>query len=810
MRALTMNNLRAVLGAAVMVAGVACADKAFMPRANGAVNGRMKLMLMATSAQQVAPSAKYVWVGVAAIIPGGDTGLLAMASVPATGGTQSISLDVDISRCVAATAAKGSSGCSIIVAAALRADSIAPTDTSNVEPFLRAFDYVIVGPFDVSSGRAPTIPNIDLSTSRFSIFDWTQDDALRLGAAYNVVNGTGSNRVLAGATSGTAAPVLYTVSSSPDYASFNPTQSQVQPLVYPALAIFENGSWRRVLATIAPTINTGTTNQQGFTDVTALATNDVYVAATSGLYKFDGTAFSKITAVTDSLFSVSSVNGTTGRLVIAGGSGGVVWIGYGTSWQRYVTGAGAHLDGVCINSASEAYAAGNSNGALYRFNGTSWTSTPLQGTASKFDLQCVGGQAFVTTSGGTGFFRWNATGWSQMVTAGLSNTRNSRMAAVSATEIYAVGDSASFDRAFYKFDGTSWTEIGRKRFAQSPLKVWADPRGGAAYVISSFGRLERAAQGSVQLLSYQPSLRDVVMTSATSAFAVGWNLFLARWDGTRWTVDNPPAGTPSIRILQGVWSDGPSNAWAVGNSNTILRYNGTGWTVVSDQFKPITSTDSHNAVWGTGSDVWIAGDNTIVHCKAVTSCAVENSGGGTLYSVWGSSASNVFAVGAGGRILRYNGTAWSAMTSPTNRNLARVAGSGANDVWVVGDSVLVHFDGTQWTNFPLNDDLQGVWARVPAFQAQSLFQVGLWVKGPKEAYLGGDPGIIARWDGSGWRDTHNGSFYFGRRVIGISGAGGCAMAVTEGQSELPAPTLWRGVGVSGCMAAAMGTPASWP
>ena len=27
-----------------------------------------------------------------------------------------------------------------------------------------------------------------------------------------------------------------------------------------------------------------------------------------------------------------------------------------------------------------------------------------------------------------------------------------------------------------------------------------------------------------------PNLRDVAMTSATSAFAVGWNLFLSRWD----------------------------------------------------------------------------------------------------------------------------------------------------------------------------------------------------------------------------------------------------------------------------------------
>jgi hypothetical protein len=41
--------------------------------------------------------------------------------------------------------------------------------------------------------------------------------------------------------------------------------------------------------------------------------------------------------------------------------------------------------------------------------------------------------------------------------------------------------------------------------------------------------------------------------------------------------------------------------------------------------------------------------------------------GNTLRGVWGSSASNVFAVGDHGTILRYNSTSWSIMTSGTTR-----------------------------------------------------------------------------------------------------------------------------------------------
>lgn len=819
MRSLSLNRARTsrvVAGlAAVLVAGAACADKAFNP-VQVAINPRMKLLISANAGQAaVAPSAKYLWVGVGGVV-GKDTKLLAMANVPVTGATQTITLDVDLSKCIAANAEKGSGGCSILVAATLRADSISPADTTG-DLLSRSFDYVILGPYDVSSGRAPTIPNIDLSVTRFSIFEWQHDGALRLGNAQNAVLGTGGaqERILAGTTSGTAAPVLYTVTQAIDFASFNPLLA-VPVKAYPALAIFENGTWRQALATTAPAFDPSRGfDQQGFMDVTAPASNDVYAAGTSGLYKFDGSTFAKITNVTDSLWSVASAPvAGGGRVVIAGGSGGAVWIGYGTSWQRFSTGLAARIDGVCISATNEAFAVNINTGIIFRFNGTTWTSVPVPSphtTLPKRDLQCGGpGQAFVN-AGGFFAYKWTGSTWEPMKTNGLSLARNLRMAAVSATEIYAASDSGNTDRAFYKFDGTSWTEIAR-RTTTGPFRLWADPRGGAAYIHSGLGRLDRIAPSSVTTLSLMPNLRDAVMTSATSGFAVGWNLFLSRWDGSKWTNDAPPAGVQITRALQGVWSDGPSNAWAVGEANSILRYNGSAWSAVSSVNKPIANTDNYNAVWGVGSDVWVAGDNTILHCKATASCAVEASGGGILYSLWGSAANNVFAVGAGGRILRYNGTAWSQMASPTNRALARIAGSSASDIWAVGDSVLMHFDGTTWTVHPVTENR--LRSKVPSQLSSGggavIFQIGLWVRGPKEAYIGGDGGVIFRWDGAEWRQVSSGDQGYQRRILSITGAAGCAMAVTEGVSDAGWHTLWRGVGTSGCMGAPMGAPSSWP
>jgi hypothetical protein len=66
--------------------------------------------------------------------------------------------------------------------------------------------------------------------------------------------------------------------------------------------------------------------------------------------------------------------------------------------------------------------------------------------------------------------------------------------------------------------------------------------------------------------------------------------------------------------------------------------------------------------------------------------------GNSLLSVWGSSPSNVFAVGTGGTILHYNGSMWSPMVSGTTNFLNAVWGSSSSDVFAVGDGgTILHY-----------------------------------------------------------------------------------------------------------------------
>jgi hypothetical protein len=149
------------------------------------------------------------------------------------------------------------------------------------------------------------------------------------------------------------------------------------------------------------------------------------------------------------------------------------------------------------------------------------------------------------------------------------------------------------------------------------------------------------------------------------------------------------------------------------------------------------------------------------------------------------------------------------MSSPTTRQLARVSGSGPNDVWAVGDSVVLHYDGTSWSNVTLNGLNNYYYSRSPS-GLQNLFQLGLWVRGPKEVYMGGDNGIIVRYDGNEWRELVTGNA-FRRRIIAITGGtGGCGLAITEGQTDLTLSTMWRGIGPNGCNSSPMTPPSVWP
>ena len=153
------------------------------------------------------------------------------------------------------------------------------------------------------------------------------------------------------------------------------------------------------------------------------------------------------------------------------------------------------------------------------------------------------------------------------------------------------------------------------------------------------------------------------------------------------------------------------------------------------------------SVWGTsGKDVFAVGDSgTILHFDGRTWSAVKSGTTRWLYSVWGAGPANVFAVGDHGTILHYNGKSWAPMKSGTTESLYSVWGTGPTNVFAVGShGTILHYDGRAWASMISGTRLD-------------LFSV--WGSSSKDVFAVGAEGTIIHFDGRAWAPMKSGAPY---------------------------------------------------
>lgn len=193
-----------------------------------------------------------------------------------------------------------------------------------------------------------------------------------------------------------------------------------------------------------------------------------------------------------------------------------------------------------------------------------------------------------------------------------------------------------------------------------------------------------------------------------------------------------------------------NNAWMLG-ALAIAACGGVesasepGWTI--DQ---VADDGAILGIWGTGPhDVWAVGGTTdrglVLHSDG-SGWTRSGVAGAILYTVYGFTESNVYAVGDGGLILHYDGTAWTRVESGTSLPLFGLWGASGDDVWIVGgnvsgppgSAVVLRGSGTSFA--PVSD--------LPADLAPSaLFKVHGF--GADDVIMVGNGGVL-RWDGAGW------------------------------------------------------------
>ncbi|HTE53783.1 MAG TPA: hypothetical protein VK698_23170 [Kofleriaceae bacterium] len=183
-----------------------------------------------------------------------------------------------------------------------------------------------------------------------------------------------------------------------------------------------------------------------------------------------------------------------------------------------------------------------------------------------------------------------------------------------------------------------------------------------------------------------------------------------------------------------LWASSARDIWVLGiDGDNLAHWDGSRWSVVAAPVRGLIE------IWGSSaSDVFAVGREGVIHFDGARWSAQRTPGSARLQAIWGVGPDEVYAAGEDGHLVRYDGRRWSAIDSGTTEDLAGIWAASSSEIWTVSGSSVRRFDGQRWrVMLSFEEELNGRgW--IAATGANDL-----WVSvGPR--------GDVWRYDGSSW------------------------------------------------------------
>jgi len=267
----------------------------------------------------------------------------------------------------------------------------------------------------------------------------------------------------------------------------------------------------------------------------------------------------------------------------------------------------------------------DNRGAIFKSSdGVTWTEVYSTGVFNGLNAMWAAGPNAIWAVGRNGTIaHYDGTSWSHRTFGGV---QFEGVAGVDANNVWAVGTN----QTIYRFDGTNWT----RQFTNT---------------------------------NFSSTLSAVGMVNANTGWATDTGA-IYQYDGSTWNAQ----GLSHSSILGAVIGFSPTDAWAAGGNGDIFKFNGTTWQLQPRQNNADYFTIealSPTEMWVGGSKIWtdpVYGQEAAIMKYDGTSWTLQRSNVVTsLYDFAAVSSNEVWAVGAFGKIAKYDGSVW-ADVSPGN------------------------------------------------------------------------------------------------------------------------------------------------
>lgn len=429
------------------------------------------------------------------------------------------------------------------------------------------------------------------------------------------------------------------------------------------------------------------------------------VGSSGAAVHWDGTRAAAVE--TGTRRSLYALWGTSARDVWAVGAQGTALHWNGSAWREVSLAALTQADLYALYgfAADDLYAAG-AGGTLLHYDGESWAkipeatfpdAAPLAGNApsgetSRPALMALSGLPATHTlyiAGERGYLATLRQGVLEPLPAHFTERTITALFTSSQTVMIATDDAGS---AFRLREGAPqlWEQVSSHP-RQAPLRAMWGTRRGEAWIAGASGQLrviyapDAPLTGQSFDISPAITLRAISGVNMHTAFAVGDNGAILRFNGQKWlTVQAPLLAMANYQ----------EERYAVGHNGVALYFSGGIWQPLDcpgrDTLRAIYAAAPHEA--------WFVGDHaTVLHWDGAL-CTKQLSGLGgeaglgdevDLRAITGRSPREIYATGARGRLIVYDGQRWQPADLPFTQNFNALWSNGPSNIWLAGEGGVV-------------------------------------------------------------------------------------------------------------------------